>query len=186
MKIKTILLILLLPLSLFAQKYELRHELDVYAGYARRTSVSGVTFRVQYAFGPAPIVDLLVSTSVSTGTRQRWDVQYPKYTVSSTSIGARFRADMGDRLSLKFGVMNGVDWDVLYEKINNHYSTRTLYLHGSLDARVQMDVMISPQTSIGLFYDYSFKYSYTKAVRNDQLPDIHFVGIAFGYKFKKQ
>ena len=174
MKIKTILLILLLPLSLFAQKYELRHELDVYAGYARRT------------FGPAPIVDLLVSTSVSTGTRQSWDVQYPKYTVSSTSIGARFRADMGDRLSLKFGVMNGVDWDVLYEKINNHYSTRTLYLHGSLDARVQMDVMVSPQTSVGIFYDYSFKYPYTKALRHDQLPDIHLVGIAFGYKFSKQ
>ena len=177
---------MLLPLSLFAQKYELRHELDVYAGYARRTSVSGVTFQVQYAFGPAPIVDLLVSTSVSTGTRQKWDVRYPKYTVSSTSVGARFRADMGDKLSLKFGVMNGVDWDLLYEKLNNHLSQRTLYLHGCLDARVQMDVMISPQTSIGLFYDYSFKYPYTKAIRLDQLPDIHFVGLSVVSKFHKQ
>lgn len=175
---------LLAPLALFSQKQDFRHEIDVYAGYANRATVSGVAFQIQYAFGPAPFIDVLASTTYGTGTRQKWDVRYPKYNIGVTSVGARFRANLGHKATLSFSILTGVDWDLLYEKISPTLTQKILYLHGSLDGRVQMDFLLNPQTSLGFYYDYSFKYPYSSKVSIRDLPDIHSVGIVFGYRFK--
>lgn len=184
MKKWILILAVCLPLTVFAQQREMRHELDVYAGFAWRASVSGVAFQVQYAFGPAPMFDLLASTTFGTGTRQRWDVRFPKYTIGVTSIGARFCANLDKRVSLKLSVLTGLDWDLLYEKLSPTLSKKTLFFHGSLDGRAEINFMMNPQTSIGLFYDYSFKYPFSSAVAVGDLPNIHTGGITFGYKFK--
>ncbi len=186
MKKLILMLMVCAPLLTFAQQRELRHELDVYAGYAWRDSVSGVAFQVQYAFGPSPYLDLLANTSFGTGTRQSWDVRFPKYTIGVTSIGLRIHSDVDKAVSVGLSLLAGVDWDLLCEKISPTMSKKTLYLHGSLDGRVQMNFLLNPQTSIGVFYDYSFKYPFSRAISVSDLPNIHTAGIVFGYKFKRK
>ena len=173
-----------MPLVVFAQQRELRHELDINAGYAWRDSVSGVALQVQYAFGPTPYIDLLAATTFGTGTRQSWDVLFPKYNIGVTSIGVRIHSDVDKPVSVGLSLLAGVDWDLLYKKLSPTLSQKTLYLHGSLDGRVQMNFLLNPQTYLGVFYDYSFKYPFSPAVSVHDLPNIHSGGLVFGYKFK--
>ena len=175
-----------IPLLLFAQQRELRHELDVYAGYAWRDSVSGVAMQIQYAFGPTPYIDLLAATTFGTGTRQSWDVRFPKYTIGVTSIGVRIHSNVDKPVSVGLSLLAGVDWDLLYEKLTPTLSQKILYLHGSLDGRLQMNFLLNPQTYLGVYYDYSFKYPFSPAVSVRDLPNIHAAGIMFGYKFKNK
>ncbi|MBO7629115.1 MAG: hypothetical protein J6S87_04115 [Bacteroidales bacterium] len=186
MKKLVLMLMVCVPLLAFAQQRELRHELDVYAGYAWRDSVSGVALQIQYAFGPDPHIDLLAATSFGTGTRQSWDVRFPKYTLGVTSIGVRIHSNIDKPVSVGLSLLAGVDWDLLYEKISPTLSKRTLYLHGSLDGKLQVNFLLNPQTSLGVFYDYSFKYPFSRAVSVSDLPNIHTAGIVFGYKFKRK
>lgn len=184
MKKLTLIVLACIPLLGFAQQRELRHELDIYAGYAWRDSVSGVAMQVQYAFGPTPYIDVLAATTFGTGTRQAWDVRFPKYTIGATSIGVRFHSDVDKAFSMGLSLLAGADWDLLYEKLSPRLSRKTLYLHGSLDARLQMNFLLNPQTYLGVFYDYSFKYPFSSAVSVRDLPNIHSGGLVFGYKFK--
>ena len=186
MKKLVLMLMVFVPLLAFAQQRELRHELDVYAGYAWRDSVSGVALQIQYAFGPDPHIDLLAATSFGTGTRQSWDVRFPKYTLGVTSIGVRIHSNIDKPVSVGLSLLAGVDWDLLYEKISPTLSKRTLYLHGSLGGKLQINFLLNPQTSLGVFYDYSFKYPFSRAVSVSDLPNIHTAGIVFGYKFKRK
>lgn len=186
MKKLVLLLMVCVPLMAFAQQRELRHELDVYAGYAWRDSVSGVALQVQYAFGPTPNIDLLVATTFGTGTRQSWDVRFPKYTIGVTSIGVRIHSNVDKPVSVGLSLLASADWDLLYEKLTPTLSQKTLYLHGSLDGRLQMNFLLNPQTYLGVFYDYSFKYPFSRAVSVSDLPNIHTAGVVFGYKFKNK
>ena len=186
MKKLVLMLMVCVPLLAFAQQRELRHELDVYAGYAWRDSVSGVALQIQYAFGPDPHIDLLAATSFGTGTRQSWDVRFPKYTIGVTSIGVRIHSNVDKPVSVGLSLLAGADWDLLYEKISQTLSKRTLYLHGSLDGKLQINFLLNSQTSLGVFYDYSFKCPFSRAVSVSDLPNIHTAGIVFGYKFKRK
>ena len=126
------------------------------------------------------------ATSFGTGTRQSWDVRFPKYTIGVTSIGVRIHSNVDKPVSVGLSLLAGADWDLLYEKISPTLSKRTLYLHGSLDGKLQINFLLNPQTSLGIFYDYSFKYPFSRAVSVSDLPNIHTAGIVFGYKFKRK
>ena len=118
MKKLVLMLMVCVPLLAFAQQRELRHELDVYAGYAWRDSVSGVALQIQYAFGPDPHIDLLAATSFGTGTRQSWDVRFPKYTIGVTSIGVRIHSNVDKPVSVGLSLLAGADWALRKNKSN--------------------------------------------------------------------